>query len=318
MYRAHKSTTTPRTELQRRRESIRSVQDQRVLQKTLDTHQRIRRRVQEAAAEFGLDPLDEEAWLLEADYHRTNRLQGESLGGLCAYVRTMMGLRSAMSLASPELRDYHDGANRLDPGPENQAPSIARHQVKQLCQMVPFPQALCFWLMWKTASRAGDVIGLQGKHLHWDRNSPHEFGITWLKLTKLGKKHPYAVRNTTHVIVEASDPWQMRCLKHLKSVKDQQYVHPFRTWSQMSLVLKRLPPPLSSLRPHSFKVGAADECNKLVTTEVTDLPEWVPSLLLKHDNIADKIFPPQSVRYAHNNPLLLIRRTKTGFLTVHL
>lgn len=296
--------------------SYRQVQRRRIGEKAHSDHTRILGRVEVTALIFGLDPQDEEAWLLEADYHRTHRLKGESLGGLLGYVRTMMGLRSRAGMSSTGLKDYHDGAHRMDPGPDHQASPVEKHEVILITSTLPFCQGVAFWLMWKTASRCEDVLNLRGEHLHFDDRYPNEFAITWLDLTKLGKKDPWSIRNTTHVVIDPSDAWQRKCFAHLKALDAAQEAHPFVSWSQMAVVLQRLPAPLNRLRTHSFKAGACDEVNRLMATKL-HLPRWVGPLLLKHDNLATKMIPSQTVRYSRDK-LALVRTMFTGELTACL
>ena len=198
-----------------------AVQRKRVTVDTHAKHARILRRVQDVARRFGEDPYDEKSWLMEAEEHRLFRLKGESLGGLTSYVRTMMGMRSRLLLASPGLRDYHAGANRMDPGPDHQAPPALRVEVVFIRQILPFPQALFFWILWKTASRVEDVLGLTRGHLHFppDTETSPEFGILWHDLTKATKDDVWSIRNTTHVVINPDDPWQMKCYLHLRTLE---------------------------------------------------------------------------------------------------
>lgn len=272
------------------------------------------------ATQFGLTMASEEPWLLEAELQRQHRTKGASLSGVLTVVDTMIGIRHRNGWPTRALKEYRRGTLRLDPGPENQAVPATRMDIQSICATLPFHLALPFWLMWKTASRAGDILGLQGRHLHWGPDPPEhplECAITWLQLSKSGKSNPWCIRNTTHLRVSPSDPFGCQAMRYLRSVENGANVFRFADYEQLVSVLRMQGSPLNRLSGHSFKRGASDEVNRNIVPFLPQLPMWVPSLLLKHNTAAEATIPSQSVRYAEDK-LALVRRTRTGELTLRL
>ena len=318
LYRAHKSAPSrPQTDYERLHALAARTVRKRVVEGTQATHQRIRRRIQETAARFGLDPLTEETWLLEASHHMETRLKGESLGGLLSYVRTMVALRKRITgLDSPRLRAFHQGAFREDPGPDWQAEPATRAIMAELWQVLPRRQFLLFWLAWKTASRLGETVQLRGEHLVWDQNHPSEVVILWKKTTKFGKTSPWSIRNCTHLVTTPDDPIGQEMLDMLRGVGKDDHLTPYRTREMAYITLGGLPEAFGHLTGHSFKRGASDEANRVALT-MPDLPAWVVSCLLKHKCQVEEEIPPNTVRYA-SDKRAIVARNLTGRLTERL
>ena len=289
----------------------------RVVEGTQATHQRIRRRIQETAARFGLDPFSEETWVLEAGHHQETRLKGESLGGLLSYVRTMVALRKRITgQDSPWLRSVHEGAFREDPGPDRQALPVTVTMMRDMYVRLPRRQFLLFWLAFKTASRLGETVKLCGSNLHWDPDYPNEVVICWKRTTKYGKKSPWSIRNCTHVVVTKDDTVGLQMLAMLREVEPGERLTPYLSWAQAYVTLQGLPEEWGHLTGHSFKRGANDEANRLALT-MPDLPAWVVSCLLKHKCQVEEEIPPNTVRYA-SDKRALVARNLTGRLTAGL
>lgn len=189
---------------------------------------------------------------------------------------------------------------------DDKAIPINRDQAMRLVEIhrVLEPQlSLCFWLMWKTASRFSDLQDLRRNNFLLI--SPQEI---ILRFGKLKNNQAGTVKQSSLLQILDDQPmeWQAQLLQALPPERP---LVPL-TYTTFLAKIKKTFPDLSA---HSFKHGAHQFMMEQVDAGKLDM-QLVP-LLMKHSDTTSR-YPEQTLNYARDETLMLYaRQFRTGNAT---
>jgi len=170
--------------------------------------------------------------------------------------------------------------------PKRQARPITRDELFLLKGALEWSTWLAVWLAWKSASRLGEVLHLQGQNFLLQPQG--NVVIQWLQTTKAGGRRPFALSNLTEIEANRDDQEEVASLLKLQP---QEYL--CNTTTQ-TIVRRIHAVGLEEITGHSLKRGAILALPRLVASGVIE-PD-VLARIAKH-SVREPLLPDTTVRY---------------------
>lgn len=245
-----------------------------------------------------LDPFHQLDWaaVLWAESLRASALPASRL----RYVSDIMAIASRLGLATPIGRMYASGLRRSGAlVPQNQAPAISVEQMQLLRNAAltqPSDNRLCavLFLMWKSASRADEVLRLQGKQIL--QVEANRLIIYWGDRTKTSAANPFRLDMYTIVQHEpALPPTLLATFQHLQAHPEEYLINHTTSWLDRWLADTM---PDAGLSAHSIKRGALGFLAKQIVDGHLDAN--LLAVMAKHKRGIQLPFDETTARYIAN------------------